>query len=447
MKVKLRFAPSPTGYIHLGNAKIALMNYLLAKSMGGDFILRIDDTDQERIKQEYLDTLIQNMHWLGYDYSSMEKQSAHHLDYAQVFENLVNSGRIYPCYETRDELEFKRNKLIKQKLPPIYDRAMLSISKEQEQEYLKAGRKPHWRFKMNETKISWKDMIKEDMSFDGKNISDPIIKREDGTFLYLFPSVIDDIRMAITHIVRGEDHLTNTAIQIQMFEALGADVPTFAHLPMMTNIAGDKFSKRNNTLSIKNLQEEGIHPMAINNYLASIGTGEENLYKTLEKMVNTFDINKYNSATAKFSLEKLAVVNNSLMHLYSYEEVKNYLNDNKINTSEEIWELIKNNLVTILDIEAWNKIINSDLNFTAEDNKNVIGTALEILPNSFPLSLQTWQDFIKNIKSKISAEGKELFLPLRLAVTGKQNGPELIEIFNTLGYEKVLYRLKNVEII
>ncbi len=447
MKTKLRFAPSPTGYIHLGNTKIALINYLLAKSMGGEFMLRIDDTDTERIKPEYLDSLIKNMEWLGYNYSHMEKQSDHASDYQEAFDILVSEGRIYPCYETRDELDFKRNKLIRQKLPPMYDRTMLGITKAQEEEYINEGRKPHWRFKINEKEITWNDMIKGSMFFNGKNISDPIIKRDDGTFLYLFPSVIDDAKMAITHIVRGEDHLTNTAVHIQMFEALGKKVPTFAHLPMITNIEGDKFSKRNNALSINNLQEEGIHPMAINNYLASIGTGKENIYKTLEEMINDFDINKYNSATAKFSLEKLAMVNSSLIHLYEYEEIKSHLNNINIDTSQEIWELSKNNLSTISDIVVWNNIINSDTSFKLEDTKGIIARALEFLPHSFPISLEEWNDFMQKIKTKTGASGKELFLPLRLATTGKKNGPELNHIFNVLGQEKVMYRLKNAEII
>ncbi len=445
MKTKLRFAPSPTGYIHLGNAKIALVNYLLAKSMQGEFILRIDDTDTKRVKQEYCESLIQNLQWLGYGYDDMTRQSNHMVNYEQAFNKLQALGRIYPCYETKDELDFKRKKLIKQKLPPLYDREMLTISKEQENEYLKEGRKPHWRFKINPQEISWQDMIKGEMLFDSKNIGDPIIKREDGTFLYLFPSVIDDAKMAITHIVRGEDHLTNTAIQVQMFEALGEKTPIFAHLPMMTNIEGDKFSKRHNTLSIKDLQEDGNHPMAINNYLASIGTGEEILHKTLEEMIKHFNINKYNSATAKFSLKKLSMVNSSLMPLYSYKEMQNHLHNNNINTTEKIWNLVKNNLITIFDIEVWNEIINNDLSFATQDGKKVISSALAFLPATFPLALAEWQEFIKNVQNATKAQGKELFLPLRLAVTGKTNGPELIDIFNALGHEKVLYRLKNVE--
>ena len=273
-KARVRFAPSPTGYLHLGNARMATLNCFLAKKIDADFVLRIDDTDIGRVKQEYIDGVHEDLKWLGISWDKEFKQSDRLDIYNNFLDKLKAENLVYPCYETPEELEYKKKLQIAMKRPPIYDREILNITDEQKAKYESEGRKPYYRLKISHTDIKWKDLIKGDIHFKGEHISDPVVLREDGSFLYLLTSVIDDIESDITHIIRGEDHVVNTAVQIQMFEYLKAPLPTFAHLPLITNNSGEGFSKRDGALSLRNLRSSGIHPMSINNYLFMLGLGE-----------------------------------------------------------------------------------------------------------------------------------------------------------------------------
>ena len=298
--LKVRFAPSPTGFMHIGNTRTALFNWLWAKKLGGAFMLRIDDTDKLRSKQEYEDAIRDNLQWLGLTWSEEARQSARADRYNEVTEKLKADGRIYPCYETPEELEFKRKRALAKGLPPIYDRQALSYTVEDIARFEAEGRRPHYRFKLLPGEIKWDDMVRGEVKYEADKLSDPIIIREDGSFLYHLPSVIDDVDFGITHIVRGEDHVTNTASQIQMFEALGGKVPVFAHLPLLTGKEG-KLSKRLGSLGVSELRAEGVEAMAISSFLAKLGTSEaiEPFYD-LESLAQSLDFSKIGRAQPKF---------------------------------------------------------------------------------------------------------------------------------------------------
>ena len=433
--IKVRFAPSPTGHMHIGNTRTALFNWLWAKKMGGAFMLRIDDTDFARSKKEYENSMRESLEWLGLTWSSEARQSARFERYKQVTDDLIKQGRIYPCYETPEELEFKRKRALSKGLPPIYDRQALTYSAEDILNFEREGRKPHYRFKLNAGEIKWTDAVRGEVKYDAANLGDPIIIREDGSYLYHLPSVIDDADFSITHILRGEDHVTNTAAQIQMFEALKAPVPTFAHLPLLTGKEG-KLSKRLGSLGVRELRDEGIENMAICSYLAKLGTSEEiRSFYTLEELAQTLDFSKIGRAQPKFDVEELKHFNIKHIHTMPYEAVQD-----RVHVDKDFWEKVKPNLQVVHDIEVWNKICNGQI-MPQIENKSLTNLAADLLPN-IKLCEETFGLWMNTLKEKTSLKGKDLFHPIRLALTGEPSGPELKTLLPLIGYQKAYSRLK-----
>lgn len=437
-EVKVRFAPSPTGYMHIGNTRTALFNWLWAKKMGGKFMLRIDDTDFARSKKEYEDSLRDCLKWLGLDWGEEARQSARFDRYNEVVAKLKNDGRIYACYETPEELEFKRKRALAKGLPPIYDRQALSYTKEDIARFEAEGRKPHFRFKLIDEQICWDDVIRGHIKYDADKLSDPIIIREDGSYLYHLPSVIDDCDFGITHILRGEDHVTNTASQIQMFEAVGGKVPTFAHLPLLTGKEG-KLSKRLGSLGVRELRAAGVENMAICSFLAKLGTSEAvQPFYSLEELAQTLDFSKIGRAQPKFDEQELLRFNTKHVHSMPYASVKE-----RTNVSEEFWNKVRANLQKVVDVEDWNMICNGQIEPVIQ-NESLLAAAVELLPAE-PWNDETFNAWISAVKQKTGASGKDLFHPIRLALTGKENGPELKALLPLMGYEKVAQRLKGIK--
>lgn len=437
-KIKVRFAPSPTGYMHIGNTRTALFNWLWAKKMGGEFMLRIDDTDFLRSKKEYEDSLKESLIWLGLKWSEEARQSARFERYNAVTEKLMNAGRIYPCYETAEELEFKRKRAFAKGLPPIYDRQALHYTPDEISQFKAEGRKPHYRFKLTPGEIAWQDVVRGTVKYEAENLSDPIVIREDGTYLYHLPSVIDDCDFGITHIVRGEDHVTNTASQIQMFEAVGGTVPTFAHLPLLTGKEG-KLSKRLGSLGVRELRDEGVENMAICSFLAKLGTSEaiESFY-SLDELANSLDFAKIGRAQPKFDEEELKHFNTKHIHNMPFADIKE-----RVNVNADFWLKVRGNLEVVSDINLWNSICNGEILPIVED-AGFTQLAAELLPPE-PWNEETFNNWLNAVKAASGKKGRELFHPLRLALTGIENGPELKTLLPLIGYEKALKRLKGIK--
>ena len=432
--VKVRFAPSPTGYMHIGNTRTAIFNWLLAQKLGGEFMLRIDDTDKERSKKEYEDAIRESLQWLGLTWNEEARQSARTERYREITEKLMAQGRIYACYETAEELDIMRKKLMAKGQPPIYDRSALKLTADQISTYQAQGRKPHYRFKLNEGDIVWQDMVRGECRYNAANLSDPVIIRADGSYLYHLPSVIDDFDFSITHIVRGEDHVTNTAAQIQMFEAIGGTPPQFAHLPLLTGTEG-KLSKRLGSIGVLDLKARGIENMAICSYLAKLGTSEaiEPFYD-LKKLAQTLDFSKLGRSQPKFSEEDLARFNTHLVRNMPYENVKS-----RIDADEKFWDAVRGNLEVVGDYKQWKDICRCTITPVIEDAA-FLSLAAELLPSE-PWDESTFNTWINEIKNRTNRKGKELFHPLRKAITAADNGPELKILLPLIGYERVHSRL------
>ena len=437
-EIKVRFAPSPTGFMHIGNTRTALFNWLLAKKLGGKFMLRIDDTDKLRSKDEYERAIRDALTWLGLTWSEEARQSARFDRYNAVVEKLKAEGRIYACWETAEELEFMRKRLLNKGLPPIYDRKSLHLTAQEIAAYKAEGRKPHYRFKLLDGEITWNDLVRGEVKYEARNLSDPIVIREDGSFLYHLPSVIDDVDFGITHIVRGEDHVTNTASQVQMFEALGGKVPAFAHLPLLTGKEG-KLSKRLGSLGVRELREEGVEAMAINSFLAKLGTSEaiEPFYD-LNALALSLDLRKIGRAQPKFDEEELKLFNTRFVRTAPYEYVKE-----RVNVDKMFWNAVRGNLNVVGDIGVWEEICNRELTPVIED-RELTDAAAELLPPE-PWNEETWNAWINEIKSKTGKKGKELFHPIRKALTAKENGPELKILLPLMGRIKAYNRLKGLK--
>ncbi|MAS87317.1 MAG: glutamate--tRNA ligase [Micavibrio sp.] len=438
-KVKSRFAPSPTGRLHIGNIRAAIITWLFVRSQGGEFMLRIDDTDAERSKDEYTQTIKEDLTWLGLNWDSYAHQRDRFDRYNEVIQKLKDDGRLYPCYETAEELDLKRNLLLKRGKPPLYDRGALNLTDAQKAAYEAEGRRPHWRFKMNDAPIEWDDIIRGKVSFHGKDMSDPVLIREDGSPLYHICSVIDDIDFEITHVVRGEDHVSNTASHIQMMEAIGGKVPTYAHTSLISDAQGGKLSKRIGSLGISQLRDdEGLEPMAIISLISRLGTSDPiDAVKSLDEAVANFDFSKFSRGTPKFDPNDLDRLNAKLLHEMSYEEAKSRLPEGADKT---FWETVKPNLEKMRDINELYRIIYGPVEPVIDDQDYAVAAA-ETLPDA-PWDNTTWSTWVGAIKDKTGRKGKELFMPLRLALTGMEHGPELANMLPLIGREKTLKRLK-----
>ena len=432
--VKVRFAPSPTGWMHIGNTRTAVFNWLLAKKLGGQFMLRIDDTDVARSKKEYEDAIRDILVWLGFHWDEEARQSARIDRYNAVVAELKAKGRIYACYETAEELEVMRKKLMTQGKPPIYDRGALKLTQEDIARYEAEGRRPHYRFKLNEGAIEWNDMIRGHIHYDAANLADPVIIREDGSYLYHLPSVIDDHDFGITHIIRGEDHVTNTAAQIQMFEALGGNVPQFAHLPLLTGKEG-KLSKRLGSLGVRELRAEGIENMAICSFLAKLGTSEaiEPFYD-LQTLADSLDFSKLGRSQPKFDEEELKLFNHRFVRQMPYEKVKD-----RITLGETFWTAVRGNLSRVAEAKEWEDICTQPLEPVIE-NLDLTTAAAAELPDE-PWTEQTYAEWMNALKQKTDKKGKDLFHPIRKALTAREDGPELKYLLPLMGRARVVARL------
>lgn len=424
---KLRFAPSPTGFLHLGNARTALLCYLFARKNNGKFILRIDDTDQERCKSEYIEQLLQDLQWLGLKHDEQFQQSQRYDLYNEIIEKMKQDGDLYPCFETKEELELKRKLQLKSKKPPIYDRECLHLSQSKQEKY--RNRKPHWRFKLDHSKmIQWHDGGKQNnITFDPKNLSDPIVIRENDVPTYMLISVIDDMDMQITDVIRGEDHISNTAAQIQMFERLNATIPNFYHLPLIKHDAG-KISKRVGGLEIKNLQQ--FEPIAINNYLNLLGQSTHNLYLSLNEMSENFAIEKFSSSSPLLNLQDLQKINAELLKILPYSEIAK-----RVNVEEKFWNLIKENVELLNEISEWHTIFSDAFQPTIL-NEKIAQIAHDLLEE-----IDDYQAWIEKIVEQTDVSKREIMQTIRMAMTGKKSGPKLPEIFEFLGRNEVKKRL------
>ncbi|WP_169545444.1 glutamate--tRNA ligase [Sneathiella aquimaris] len=438
MTAKFRFAPSPTGFLHVGNARLALINWLYAKKTGGQFVLRLDDTDEERSTEEYAVGIQDDLTWLGLDWDDLKKQSSRKEEYDRAIDALKSSGRVYACYETAEELEYKRKRQIARKMPPVYDRSALKLTEDEIEKFKAEGRKPHWRFLLDQEKVTWQDDVRGEVSVDCASMSDPVLIRSDGRPLYHLPSVVDDIDFGITHVIRGEDHVSNTALHIQIFKALGADVPAFAHLPLLMGPDGGPLSKREGSQSLRELRGTGLEPMSINSLLARLGTSDNvDAQGDLAAVVEGFDINRFSRAAAKFDPAELKNINARILHEMSWEQASKRLNLE--GATEAFWLAVRGNLETIKDAEGWWNVVCGPITPVVEDPE-FLAKAAELLPEG-PLDAGSWKIWTTAVKDALGVKGKALFMPLRQALTGRSHGPEMNNMLVLIGREKALARL------
>ena len=437
--VKVRFAPSPTGYLHVGNARAALVNFLFARNEGGTLLLRLDDTDTERGRPEYEQGIYDDLRWLGIEWDEQARQSDRFARYQEVAEALKASGRLYPCFENEDELAAKRAALIRRKLPPIYDRGALAMTAAQRQTAEANGKRPYWRFKLSDDAASWNDLVLGGRTIKLSTVSDPVLIRADGSPLYTFTSVVDDIDMGITHIIRGEDHVSNTAVQIDLFRAISrAPVPRFAHLPLISGGDGEKLSKRIGSISLKSLRKDGIEPAAITAYLARLGTNKDVAPLALPELVSHFSLADFSRSPPRFDAAQLLGLNRKLLHHLSFETVQERL---PAGATAAFWDCVRGNLDLLVETRRWWDVVQGNI-ITPElpsEACAVIQAALESLPAD--LTAESWKAWTAAIASASGAKGKALYQPLRLALTGEDHGPEMAPLLALMGHTLVQARL------
>ncbi|UWQ53277.1 glutamate--tRNA ligase [Leisingera caerulea] len=423
-----RFAPSPTGYIHVGNLRTALMNYLIARKAGGTFILRIDDTDPERSKEEYVDAIKQDLEWLGLTWDKVERQSERLDRYVAAADKLREIGRFYEAFETPTELDLKRKKQLNMGKPPVYDRAALALSDE-EKANLRAERGDGvWRFKLDHQRIEWTDGILGDISIDAASVSDPVLIRGDGQFLYTLASVVDDTEMGVTHVVRGSDHVTNTATQIQIIEALGGSVPSFAHHSLLTGPQGEALSKRLGTLALRDLREAGVQPMALLSLMARLGSSDPvELRSEMAELIEGFDINRFGAAPTKFDVEDLYPLTARYLQSLPLAAVQAHVDALGVPAEKQaaFWDMAKENITTLKDLAGWWELCRDGAEpLVADEDKDFIAEAMALLPEG-PYDSESWGKWTAAVKEATGRKGKGLFMPLRKAVTGMERGPDM----------------------
>ena len=432
--VTTRFAPSPTGFIHVGNLRTALMNFLIARKAGGSFILRIDDTDPERSKEEYVDAIKADLDWLGLHWDRVERQSLRLDRYAEAAEKLRAMGRFYECFESPTELDLKRKKQLNMGRPPVYDRAALALS-EDDKARLRAERGGYWRFKLDQQRIEWDDGIAGATSIDAASVSDPVLIRADGQVLYTLASVVDDIEMGVSHVVRGSDHVTNTATQIQIIEALGGKVPNFAHHSLLTGPQGEALSKRLGVLSLRDLRAQGVEPMALLSLMARLGSSDPvELRDDMGALIDGFDIARFGTAPTKFDEADLGPLSARLLHGAALEEVAGDIAAAGVPEAlaAPFWAAIRDNVETRADIARWWALCRDGAEpvIDAEDAE-FVAEALALLPEE-ALDSETWSNWTTAVKAATGRKGRGLFMPLRKALTGMDHGPDMAALLPLL---------------
>ncbi|MES0863832.1 glutamate--tRNA ligase [Ruegeria sp. SCPT10] len=430
-----RFAPSPTGYIHVGNLRTALMNYLIARKAGGTFILRIDDTDPERSKEEYVDAIKQDMEWLGLHWDKVERQSDRLDRYAEAADKLREMGRFYEAFETPTELDLKRKKQLNMGKPPVYDRAALNLS-DVEKDELRAERgNGVWRFKLDHERIEWNDGILGDISIDAASVSDPVLIRGDGQVLYTIASVVDDTEMGVTDVVRGSDHVTNTATQIQIIKALGGQCPRFAHHSLLTGPQGEALSKRLGTLALRDLREQGVQPLALLSLMARLGSSDPvELRSDMAELIEGFDVNRFGAAPTKFDVQDLFPLTAKHLQSLPLAEVAGAVAEAGVpaELAEPFWAMARENITTLADLKSWWKLCRDGAEpLIADEDRDFIAEAIALLPDG-PFDAETWGTWTKAVKEATGRKGKGLFMPLRKALTGMERGPEMAALLPLL---------------
>ncbi|MFT5648555.1 MAG: glutamyl-tRNA synthetase [Yoonia sp.] len=428
-----RFAPSPTGYIHIGNLRAALFNYAIARQNGGTFVLRIDDTDPVRSKDEYVQGIKDDLTWLGLTWDRVEHQSKRMNKYLDAKQKLIDMGRLYECFETPVELDLKRKKQLNMGKPPVYDRAALALT-EDEKNTLRADRGSHWRFKLDLERIEWDDGIVGTISIDAASVSDPVLFKNDGQILYTLASVVDDTEMGMTNVVRGSDHITNTATQIQIMQALGGTVPSFAHHSLLTGPQGEALSKRLGTLALRDLRAKGIAPQAILSLMARLGSSDPvELRATVQEIVDGFDLSKFGSAPTKFDAEDLGPLTARYLSTLTVADVADTLSDVPEDKREAFWNAIKGNIASLDDVAGWWAYFlnGAEVALIEDEDREFIVRAFDMLGDP-PYADDTWSTWTTAVKEATGRKGKGLFMPLRKAVTGRMRGPEMAEVMPLL---------------
>lgn len=439
--IKVRFAPSPTGNLHVGNLRTALVNYLFARAAGGVFMLRIDDTDTERSTPEFEASIRADLDWMGMSWDTEDRQSARLDRYDEALRQLEAIGRAYPCFETPEELALKRKAQLSAGRPPVYDRAALKLTDEQKQAFQAEGRRPHWRFRLEDTAVAWADMVRGDVSYHMSSLSDPVLMREDGRVIYTMASVVDDIDHGITHIIRGEDHVTNSAAQIQLFEALGATAPVMGHVALLAGADGEGLSKRLGSLSIGQLRDEGTEASALASLLARIGTADPVVPTAdMAAIIGGFDLSRFGRATAKFDPAELAQVNARIVQQLDFDAVSPRLSDLGVGGDADFWMAVRDNLSSVAEAADWWQVCTTPITPVIEA-ADVTTAAAGLLPDG-DLSSDIWGSWTKAVAAETGAKGRGLFMPIRLALTGREKGPEIAPLLAFIGRERIVARLR-----
>ncbi|MDI1326251.1 MAG: glutamate--tRNA ligase [Brevundimonas sp.] len=439
MSVKVRFAPSPTGKLHVGNVRTALVNWMFAKGQGGSFVLRIDDTDLARSTAEFEQGIEDDLTWLGLVWDERYNQSKRFDRYEEAAVRLKAAGRLYACYDTSEELDRRRKVQLSRGLPPIYDRAGLALTDAEKAAYEAEGRKPHWRFKLDGRRVAWEDLSRGHAEVDTASMSDPVLIREDGLFLYTLPSVVDDIDMAITHVIRGEDHVTNTGAQIEIFEALGGPVPAFAHMPLLVGEDGQALSKRLGSLSIAEMRDKGYEPIAITSHLGRIGTSDPlEVGESIDALGASFAFAKMGRSPARYDTADLDRLNAQALHAMPYAVAQPRLVELNADLGETFWSGVRGNLQKFADVVDMAKIVRGPITPTIDDAA-FAQAALAALPATIDETL--WPVWTAAVKEATGAKGKALFMPLRLMITGQAHGPDMATLAPMIGRERIVKRL------
>ncbi|WP_188645550.1 glutamate--tRNA ligase [Tsuneonella deserti] len=433
-----RFAPSPTGNLHVGNIRMAIHNWLLARKDGGRFVLRIDDTDATRSREEYVEGIRADLAWLGLEPDAEERQSARQANYEAAFDRLKRAGRVYPCYETAQELDLKRKVLLGRGLPPIYDRAALALGEADHARFADEGIAPHWRFKLDHDEpIEWEDGIRGRQHFEPSQLSDPVVRRADGSWLYMLPSAIDDGEMGVTDVLRGEDHVSNTAAQVQMFTALGYAPPRFAHEALLVGSEG-KLSKRLGALGCAALRERGMEPQTLVAFLARLGTSlPVEAIVERDELIASFDLATFGRAPARFDEAELERLNHAVVHQLEYAEVAGRIPEGM---DERAWLAIRPNLQTVADARGWWRVITGPVALPAlsEEDRAFVAQAEETLV----WSEDPWRVLTSALKEATGRKGRALFMPLRQALTGLEHGPDMHALLPLIGEDEARARLR-----